>query len=173
MTYLKDGNGKTYAMPSHIVEDFEISNVRVEEMSPIRSSFAPNLARLDTLLASIELDVSVGELASILGLKGVGNSTSSLPSTLCGGLPGDNSTREMATFGLCGGLLETRAFANRGEGGMQPVLSALCGGLPGSDSRSAGGIHREALHRFFSDPRLQGTRLRLKADQLNAYLYGE
>jgi hypothetical protein len=148
MVYVKDEKGRTYALPEHIIEDFEISNVRLQGEASAngdRSNNRPPEPSLAALMASIEIEASVGELGNILGIDG--GRDKNLPATLCAGVPGPRLD-----------------FGHHSSG----VLPAtLCGGVPRSGG--SGG----ALLRFFSDPRLKSTRLRLKADRLSEYLYGE
>jgi hypothetical protein len=156
MIYLRDGSGKTYAMPNHIIEDFEVSNVRVEDAS---ERVPATQSKLDRLWATLELDITVAELASILGLDAA--NIRSMPSSLCAGLPPEHGGEDLSLRGLCGGL------AARHEG------IGLCGGLTKSEWSATAIGGQQSLLRFFSDPRLQNTKLRLKAEQLNDYLYRE
>ena len=202
MIYVKDKDGKTYALPNHIIEDFEVSNVRLDSNLSSRGVTAPSsdLSKLQALWSSLELDVTVAELRSILGIDDLFG----LPSGVCSGLGAIAFARRRPGFGrggldlrrprLCGGLeaaLGARPRPGRfGRGGLDFGGPRVCGGLeagfaakprPGGPGRPrrprlcAGLSGFELLEasflNFFSDPRIQNVRIRLKAHELSSYLH--
>jgi len=174
MVYLRDKRGRTYAVPSHIIEDFEISNVTLGPDSERRPAEAAGQAsaKMQALWESLEIDLSVSDLRSILGL---GQRQPGLPSGLCAGLPrGGGGLRggwgRPGPSGLCAGLPQIGGAGRRPGGGHTPGGGhppGICGGLAPFDLGDA------PWGRFFSDPRVQHIRLRLKATQLSSVLYDD
>jgi hypothetical protein len=173
MIYVKDKDGKTYALPSHIIEDFEVSNVRLDSNPSSRGAVAPSsdLSKLQALWSSLELDVTVAELRSILGIDDLFGQH--LPTGVCGGLGAIGRRRpgfgrgglDLGRPRVCGGLEGGFAAKPKAQGGPRPPRPGLCGGLSAFE-----GLEARFLS-FFSDPLVQNVRLRLKAHELSSYLH--
>ena len=131
MIYVKDAQGRSFALPDHILEDFEVSNIELpEDLGSVghTGSGAPaNNGSLDELLGDVEVSLTLGELADILGLgrNAPGRNGSHLPHGLCAGIQeyDFDSTRPVGANSA--GIRHGVSGFTGTRGGLD-----LCGGLP-------------------------------------------
>ena len=166
MVYVRNEEGATFALPRHIIEDFEVSNTRLESgaRSPQTAPIASDGSAMSALFGATEIDITVGELQSILGL---GNAPYPAPSHgLCAGLDSPSnagfSINNDLPMTLCAGL---SGYDGQGSAYLNGPSLSLCAGLAGPNVG-------DQWVQFLTDPRLQHVRLRVRANDLCAFLYG-